>query len=299
MNRQLLFLSTCLLSAFFLQAKCPSVTRTISIGAAAPKSVLKITAQVTFSHLDSDIPTAWILQETWPAGCAIRSATWNGEDYPPIQRQADDCWIFGYPDTPWNVEDGTLAYELVLPSLQDDEEVRALQSFGKIYTCNDEDDVRGDTSLLVDINAPFYDILPLEIRISPGWNLISAPCRLSEETQAALLQGGAIYDIPGNATPGEMFFCQSPFPETPGTPFWYHEEGPHPRVVSLSACDPIADGLFPNGGQWHDGWNLVGVRGTMPQSVDSSQGLWLWQEGGYTRSPQNTLSPGQAGWIFR
>lgn len=299
MTNRLLFFAISLLFPAIFNAEVPSLQRDISVKEAAPQSVIKITLHVTIPEFNTEIPTAWILQETWPKECVIRNATWNGAEYPPFKRESDECWIFGYPDMPWIVENGTLSYELLLPVLPENETQREIQAYGKVYTCDDENDVLGNSTIFLDIDAPFYETIPLEMKISPGWNLLSAPCVLSPKERESLLQGGHIYGCAVNALPSDMSFCHGEFPETPGTPFWYHEDGAINRVIPLSACDPIASELFPNGGEWHDGWNLVGVSGNNAQTVDSAQGLWLWQNGRYTKSNQNTLYPGQAGWIFR
>ncbi len=270
--------------------------RAFSASRVAPGSVVKVELQVHASP-GEDLPEAWIAEEAWPASCQVIAAFWEMRPCSPVQRPQGYSWLFGYPGEEWTVAEGTLTYLLQTPSLlPEGEETQELAVQGTAHTWEASTPIQGESTLLLDPQAPLLESPLFLITMQPGWNLVSLPAAMEANTLRELAGQATVYLC--RTENGSGLFHQGFIPNAPGQPFWIREEGDTPRQVLLMAQEPPESLLTP-AGRWRRGWNLVGVSGNNPIPLQGTPPLWQWNEDAYAPRTPTPLRPGEAAWLRR
>ncbi len=278
----------------------PSVRCELEASAFRPGSLVKVTLLVEYE--DGAAPIPWILQEAFPSGGNVATATWNGEYYPPVLRDGKACWLFGYPGESWIPEAGTLVYYLQTPSILPEGETTQKWSLqGEFCTWSENGIVSGDRVFLLDPDAPASQYSAHQVTLHPGWNLLSIPQCLQADEAERLAAERTVYlwrkPASGKSTPKDSVYCQGEIPETPGEPFWIHQPGNDSVELTLKTFDGAPATLVTFANSLGSGWNLVGVSGSRDCTLEETAEVWRWKDGVFTLVPDNTLAPGEAAWL--
>lgn len=300
-----------LFAAFFLFAlpgafadetgALPSVRCELEASVFRPGSLVKVTLLVEYGDGASPIP--WILQEAFPSGGSVATATWNGEYYPPVLRDGKACWLFGYPGESWIPEAGTLVYYLQTPSvLPEGESTQKWRLQGEFCTWSENGIVSGDRVFLLDPDAPASRYSAHQVTLHPGWNLLSIPQSLQADEAERLSAERTVYlwrkpASGAKSTPHDGIYCQGEIPATPGEPFWIHQPGNASVDLTLKTFDDAPATLVTSAKSLDSGWNLVGVSGSRDCTLEETAEVWRWKDGVFTLAPDNTLAPGEAAWL--